>query len=124
MSAPARRSGSVASRLWETVGMLLVFAVREPAKHSGPKAPPLPPPVWRVLSPPMRRYLLVLGLFTLARISETFLMLRGYELGQSLPWLLVMWAALNLVKAVTAFVGGALADGGLIAAEPTTLCCL
>jgi MFS family permease len=90
--------------------LLLVIAVREPARHHAQDAPPLPPLVWGVLSRPMRRYLLVLGLYTLARVSETFLMLRGYELGQSLPWLLVMWASLNLVKSVTAYLGGLLAD--------------
>jgi MFS family permease len=89
--------------------LLLIIAVREPARHRA-AVPSLPPLVWSVLSRQMRRYLLVLGLFTLARVSETFLMLRGYELGQSLPWLLVMWASLNLVKSVTAYLGGLLTD--------------
>jgi MFS family permease len=90
--------------------LLLVFAVREPPPRDISKAPSLPALSWRSLSAPMRRYFLVLGLFTLARASETFLMLRGYELRQSLPWLLVMWASLNAVKAMSAYGGGVLAD--------------
>jgi MFS family permease len=90
--------------------LLLVFAVREPPARNADKALPLPPLSWSTLSVPMRRYFLVLGLFTLARASETFLMLRGYELKQSLPWLLVMWAALNFVKSMSAYGGGVSAD--------------
>jgi MFS family permease len=90
--------------------LLLVFAVREPPPRDASRVPSLPPLAWSSLSVPMRRYLLVLGLFTLARASETFLMLRGYELRQSLPWLLVMWAILNFVKAMSAYGGGVLAD--------------
>ena len=93
-----------------TLGVLLmIFAVREPAQRRA-AIPSLPPLSWRALSRPMRRYLLVLGLFTVARVSETFLVLRGHELGQALPWLLVMWATLNLVKSLTAYLGGMLAD--------------
>jgi MFS family permease len=88
--------------------LLLIFVVREPASRQAMKS--LPPLSWSRLSQPMRRYLLVLGLSTLSRTSETFLMLRGYELGQALPWLLVMWAALSLVKAIGAYGGGVLAD--------------
>jgi MFS family permease len=88
--------------------LLLIFAVREPAPRTAMKS--LPPLSWNALSAPMRRYLLVLGLSTLARASETFLMLRGYELKQTLPWLLVMWASLNFVKSLAAYGGGVLAD--------------
>ena len=89
--------------------LLMIVAVREPATHRG-EPPALPPLSWRALSPRLRRYLVVLGVFTLARVSETFLVLRGHELGQSLPSLLVMWASLNLVKALTAYGGGMLSD--------------
>ncbi len=90
--------------------LLLVFAVREPPPRDVARTSPLPPLSWNKLSSPMRRYFLVLGIFTLARASETFLMLRGYELRQSLPWLLVMWAAMNFVKSISAYGGGVLAD--------------
>jgi MFS family permease len=58
----------------------------------------------------MRRYLTVLGLFTFARASETFIVLLGHERGASTVELLLLWAALNLAKAVTSTRGGMLAD--------------
>lgn len=90
--------------------LLLIFAVREPAARGAAATLALPRLSWRAIPARMRRYFLVLGLFTLARASETFLVLRGYELGQSLPWLLLMWAALNFVKTLSAYGGGVLAD--------------
>jgi MFS family permease len=51
------------------------------------------------LSPPTRRYLTVLACFTLGKIPETFLLLRGHELGMTVVELLLLWAALHVVKA-------------------------
>ena len=70
----------------------------------------LPPLRWSVLSRPMRRYLLVLMLFTFARASETFILLLGHQLGVGTVELLLMWSALNLCKAATSTWGGQLAD--------------
>jgi len=70
----------------------------------------LPPLRWSVLSLPMRRYLLVLMLFTFARASETFILLLGHQLGVGVVELLLLWSALNLAKAVTSTWGGQLAD--------------
>jgi MFS family permease len=70
----------------------------------------LPPLRWSVLSLPMRRYLLVLMLFTFARASETFILLLGHQLGVATVELLLLWAALNLCKAATSTWGGRLAD--------------
>lgn len=70
----------------------------------------LPPLRWSVLSVPMRRYLLVLMLFTFARASETFILLLGHQLGVDVVELLLLWAALNLAKAATSTWGGQLAD--------------
>jgi MFS family permease len=70
----------------------------------------LPPLRWSVLSLPMRRYLLVLMLFTFARASETFILLLGHQLGVGVVELLLLWAALNLCKASTSTWGGQLAD--------------
>ena len=58
----------------------------------------------------MRRYLLVLMLFTFARASETFILLLGYQLGVGTVELLLLWAVLNLCKAATSTWGGRLAD--------------
>jgi MFS family permease len=58
----------------------------------------------------MQRYLLLLLLFTFARTSETFIVLRGHEMHLSAAHLLVLWAGLNLAKALAAAAGGVLAD--------------
>jgi MFS family permease len=65
---------------------------------------------WTVLSPTMRRYLWVLVLFTFARASETFILLRGNELGMSLVQVLLLWATLNVSKSATSLLGGRMAD--------------
>lgn len=102
--------------LWSAVpGALAVLCLAAGVKDPAPArtAAPvvhLPPLRWSALSPLLRRYLSVLGLFTLAKASETFILLRGHELGVSTVELLVLWAMLNLAKALTATWGGRLAD--------------
>lgn len=91
--------------------LLLVLGVREPGgRQPRGAALALPPLRWRALSAVMRRYLVVLALFTFARISETFLVLRGYELGASVIHLLLLWSALNAAKSLAAYAGGTLSD--------------
>ena len=58
----------------------------------------------------MRRYLWVLVLFTFARASESFILLRGNELGMSLVQVLLPWATLNVSKSATSLLGGRMAD--------------
>jgi MFS family permease len=58
----------------------------------------------------MRRYLITLVLFTLARATETFILLRGYELGMDVVVVLLLWAFIHLAKASTGTWGGRLAD--------------
>jgi peroxiredoxin Q/BCP len=58
----------------------------------------------------MKHYLWVLMLFTFARASETFILLFGHQLGISVVELLLLWAVLNLAKAITSTQGGRLAD--------------
>ena len=102
--------------LWSAVpgamGVLLIaFGVGEKPRPAIAAPPPaLPPLPWSVLAAPLRRYLMVLMLFTFARASETFIVLRGHELGMSVVELLLLWAALNLAKALTSTRGGVLAD--------------
>ncbi len=89
---------------------LIAFGVREPtaAPAAAPRALALLH--WGTLSPGMRRYLLVLALFTFVRASETFIVLLGYQMGTATVELLLLWAALNLAKALTSTAGGRLAD--------------
>ena len=91
--------------------VLLMLGVREPPTAptaAGPRT--LAPLRWGALSRGMRRYLLVLALLTFARVSETFIVLLGYQMGTRTVELLLLWAALNLAKALTSTAGGKLAD--------------
>ncbi len=89
--------------------LLVVYGIHEPA-HKVASPEKLPPLRWRTLSAKTRAYLIAIGLFALGRIPETFLLLRGYELGMSVVGLLLLWAAAHTVKALTAEGAGRLAD--------------
>lgn len=65
---------------------------------------------WSRLSPITRRYLFVLAFFSLGKIPETFLLLRGHELGMSVVELLLLWAAMHVVKAVISEQAGSHTD--------------
>lgn len=90
--------------------LVLVFGVREAPRPEMQQQKIQAPLSWRLLSPNMRRYLMVLVLFTFSRVSESFILLRGNELGMSVVQLLLLWAALNLVKSGTSLLGGRMAD--------------
>ena len=101
--------------LWSAVPgllvlLLLIFGVREPARQKVKLDIPMAPLSWTSLSLPMRRYLLVLILFTFARVSESFILLRANEIGMSMVQILFLWAALSMTKAITSTYGGRMAD--------------
>ena len=110
--------------LWSVVpGLLvlpvLIFGVREaprPEVEAKVEADKLRAPIRAITSPwsslplNMRRYLWVLVMFTFARASETFILLRGNELGMSLVQVLLLWATLNISKSAAALLGGRMAD--------------
>jgi MFS family permease len=91
---------------------LIVFAVRDPDRPAGP----------RRLRWPLRRaelarlgagFWAVVGLgaiFTLARFSEAFLVLRAQGLGLSLTWVPAVLVVMNLAYAVAAYPAGAWSD--------------
>lgn len=89
---------------------LIAFGTREPARPRAIASQPLPSLNPSHLSPTMRRYLITLVLFTLARATETFILLRGYELGMDVVVVLLLWAFIHLAKASTGTWGGGLAD--------------
>ena len=90
--------------------LTLLWGVRETTAVGIRPRAELAPLSWRGLPSPMRRYLLVLGLFTFARASETFIVLFGFQLHIGVVELLLLWAALNLAKTATSTWGGRLAD--------------
>jgi len=58
----------------------------------------------------LRRYLVILAVFTLGNSSDVFLILRAQQAGISLAWLPMVWTLHNLVKAVFSTPAGALSD--------------
>jgi MFS family permease len=64
--------------------------------------PSLPPSFWRFAG--------VVGFFTLAASSDTFLLLRAREIGISAAWVPVLWAFSNAVRALFSTWGGGLSD--------------
>lgn len=91
---------------------LIVFAVKEPVHPPGHRC---------VRAPLSRRELARLGgaywwvvavgaVFTLARFSEAFLVLRAQEAGLTLMWVPAVLVVMNLVYSVAAYPAGALSD--------------
>jgi len=88
---------------------LVVFGIKETARANGVNAERAPLS-WSRLSPITRRYLAVLAFFTLGKIPETFLLLRGHELGMPVVELLLLWAAMHVVKATVSGQAGQQTD--------------
>jgi len=79
-----------------TVG-LIAFGIKETARRDSLSVERAPLS-WSRLSPMSRGYLATLGFFTLGKIPETFVLLRGHELGMTVVELLCLWAAMHVVK--------------------------
>jgi len=93
---------------------LILFAVAEPPRPPGRRAPrnPLARAELGLLG---RTYWLVVGvatLFTLARFSEAFLILRAQEAGLALMLLPLVLVAMNIAYALTAWPAGMVSDRG------------
>ena len=89
--------------------LLIVYGIQEPARQAI-STEALAPLRWQGLSTSTRAYLTAIGLFALGRIPETFVLLRGHELGMTVVQLLLLWAAMHAVKVLTAEGAGRLAD--------------
>lgn len=93
--------------------LLLWHGVQEPARPAVPAQPPrspisrgelarLPPAYWWVVG--------VGAVFTLARFSEAFLVLRAYQQGIPAAWVPLVMVAMNAVYAASAYPVGKLSD--------------
>jgi MFS family permease len=89
--------------------LLIGFGVRERprAVASNSISPPLR---WSALDARAQGYLTMIGLFMLGRIPESFVLLRGHELGIGVVELLLLWAAMHGVKVFVSEQAGAHAD--------------
>jgi MFS family permease len=86
---------------------LLTLFVKEPANPAGP--PPLP--LRRdAITPRLRRFLLVVAIFSLGNSSNAFLLLRARDVGWSEPAVLGIYVLYNAVYAAAAMPTGILAD--------------
>ena len=91
---------------------LLMFGVHEPARHIGKRGVN---PVRREnlmrLGKPYRWVVIIGAVFTLARFSEAFLVLRAQQSGVAMALVPLVMVAMNLVYAASAYPFGKLSDG-------------
>lgn len=91
---------------------LLVFGLREPARPAAARAVRMPL-ARRELARLPRRYwgvVLLAAVFTLARFSEAFLILRAQDAGLPVTWVPLVLVLMNVVYALGAYPAGVLAD--------------
>jgi MFS family permease len=91
---------------------LLLFGIQEPAAQTPdqPRSNPLTRANLALLGRPCWAVVAVGGLFTLARFSEAFLVLRAHQLGIALAYVPLVMVAMNIVYAASAYPFGKLSD--------------
>src|SRR6185369_8064894 len=90
--------------------LLAWMALREPEQHLAPQKRAPFFHGFRELNRETKRLLAIGFLFSLARFSEAFLILKGIEVGLSETWSPVTLALFNLAYVVLAYPAGALSD--------------
>lgn len=100
--------------LWSIVPALLCVALALAIKEPAAPARTVPPRRfdWRMrdLPPVFKRYLVVVGLFTLGNSSNMFLLLRANELGVPQTQIPLLWAAVSFVAMLFSTPLSALSD--------------
>lgn len=98
--------------LWALIPGLACVALTLALREAPPPAAPPPRFSWRLtgLPVPLRRYLVVVALFTLGNSSNMFLLLRAKELGVEQAQVPLLWAAVSGVAALFAVPLGGLSD--------------
>ncbi len=91
---------------------LIVFAVKEPARPTGQRKVrmPLRRSELRLLNATFWLVVVVATVFTLARFSEAFLILRAQSIGLSLALVPIVLVVMNLAYSLSAYPVGVLAD--------------
>ena len=94
--------------------LVLVFGVKDAPARTTPaaarSASPEPTHAATPAGPGPRRFLAVIGLFTLGNSSDAFLLLRAQQAGVSLALVPLLWTAHHVVKSAASTAGGALSD--------------
>ncbi|WP_214279125.1 hypothetical protein, partial [Escherichia coli] len=88
--------------LWALVPGAVCLLLASGVRDAPPPAAPPPAFSWVMadLPAPLRRYLVVVALFTLGNSSNMFLFLRARELGVSESQVPLLWAAVSAVAAL------------------------
>jgi MFS family permease len=89
--------------------VLRVPEVNDPSSASIRSVPALDTTA-RVLTPPLRRFLLILALFTFGNSTDAFLLLHLSNAGLPTTYVPLAWAALHVIKSGLSTHGGALSD--------------
>lgn len=98
--------------------LVLLIGVREPASHGNPqRGHPIRKQNLRRLSRPYWCVVAIGAIFTLARFSEAFLVLRAQQSGIPIAWVPLVMVVMNIVYAASAYPFGHLSDR----ASPTKL---
>lgn len=111
-------AGNIRAVMWVAVApavlcvALLAIYVREPERKSSQNAPRLRLSLAEFKQLPSRYWLVVLlgAVFTLARFSEAFLVLRAQNVGLALEYVPAVMIVMNVVYAGAAYPAGAAAD--------------
>lgn len=91
---------------------MILFFVREPAVERPAPAVETGRPgfSWSALPAPLRRYILIAGVFALANSSDAFLLLKAHETGIPLVALPLLWAWIHVARIVSNLAGGWASD--------------
>jgi MFS family permease len=91
---------------------LLVAGVRDVPTTAAPirREPLRIAAAWREMPPSLRRFTLILFLFTLGNSSDAFLLLKAQQLGVPVALIPILWMALHLVKMGSSLPAGILSD--------------
>lgn len=92
--------------------LVAVFFVREMPREMRADVSALEPPRFtlRGFEGNFKRFLPIVALFTLSNFSDMFLLLRAQQAGSGVAAILLLWAALHIVKVLSSLVGGDLSD--------------
>lgn len=91
--------------------MLLFFGIKEPERHHTEKRiNPISKQNLQRLNPTYWRVVIIGALFMLARFSEAFLVLRGFQAGIPIAMTPLVMVAMNIIYAASAYPFGKLSD--------------
>jgi MFS family permease len=91
--------------------IVLALATTEPPIAPRPDPRPLPlRATWREMPRPLRRFSLILLLFTLGNSTDAFLLLKAQELGVAVALLPILWIVLHVVKTASSMPAGVASD--------------